>query len=1072
MLTVKQIRESRGMNIERDTSRATAFSETQSRGIESVLSAYREQQEELARLQKEKQERQKRMERGEATKEDLDVITSYGRGIAANRNIADMQSILERNEIISAPQKRGFDRATGTVIPPGGGSYLSSLRGQLTSLADKIPLLQPLFGSSQSKRFLDDESSLLKQIKGEGIVGVLFNNLLMPPEEKVTRDYESLVRSGVDKATADKLASWRHGFADADYKPTALQLDTLRDASLERGIWSMLELLDAVTLGRVSGVTGVIRSGLLGAEKTALSKTLAEATSRTQMRDALIERYPQLKGTQELERIIDLGQKIHSNPIAFDSEISASARAGRQVLQAEAIADTAAQQALYRTGTPALRTVAGTAEDALVARQGITAALRGEREALRLSQPDVLASEIKSGSIPLKTTADDTIEVFSIGRRTGIGEQVTPVKELATDGARSFKVAVDDLVRLDDGTFTYIPKKQLSNDLTPSIKAIRDTRIQREVAEREARQKLEREAKIKAAKQARKVAEEARVARETAEKAEKERVEQVVKQAADIKPKQITEARRTMVGAIKEIAKVQKAEISLQKKIIDLVGKTRQAHRTTKGVTPNRLEKTFAEYLTSSEKLKLRSGKDLTEKQWAGVRKRIIKARNEQRDILATQKKTAQETARTMREEMKRMSDLKKEAEKYVVPKKTARKKTQTVEAVDNIPKELRPLVEEAKKYKSAEEFVRAQEGNILQHASDNPNLTKFEDLPLQKKTFASKVSRLNELKAEQAKLKTSDELVNWKNADEYQSLLKEFSFGDRPLKTGMRGARGGDGVYLTSQVDLWRATMADQGTPLGKYTYDVLITNPDKVRQYGQVAGGGNELLETVIKNNEGIILGKTGKYNLKSQLTDIWKHATRKTESEQVTPSKLKPIGKGEQTESTLSRRLIKTAKEQSKDVPPDIATPFYNKATNSEYIKQASEYLTKHGIDDSIDAIMDIADDAVPQQIKPALYNAILDTVQRSGTPEQIQRMVSALSRISEEGTAAGQIVESLKALHQNNPVMRIIELQKTLKTEVTRKLGKKAIEQTEKELTERFAKVGSKEDATSVVDDLTC
>lgn len=892
-LTIQQIRERQNQTVERDPARFSALQEARTQGVESVISAFNKQQEELSRLEKERQERQKRLQDGTATQADREALIQVSKN-AAFKATEDISTILAKNETISAPTKPGFSYKNGQVVQDNV-SYKRKLSDNLTALADKVPVLGPLFGSSENKRFITKDSSLAQQFLAEGAYGVLFGNLLMPPEDKVTRDYADLVTTGVDKSTANKLASWRHGFGEIDFEPTAMQMDTMRDASLERGIWSLLEAADVVTLGRATGATEAIVKRTVGLDKYAFANSLKGASTRSEMRDLLIERYPQLKGTQELERIIDLGESVHKNPIAFDSEISKSAKSGKEALKQSVIADTEAQKASFRIGTPELKTIAGDVDTVVDVRKSITSVLRGESEVTRLSQPDVLASEIRAGSVPKNITPESTVEVFRIGgsgNRAKIGDQVTLSKELAGENADTFIVPVKDLVRLEDGTFARVPVESVGKDLTPSIKAVRDTVTREKVIAREQAEKT----RIEMERVAREKAQE-RAKQETIELERKAEAIRIENEAKLVKAREVVESAKTITkgGVTKlknEAVKTGRAIEANEKKITKLVQNRTallRASTAKAGLTAGRFVQKFGDYMTVAEKTKLKSGKSLTTIERARIQKRLRDAMDKEIESLKQTKSELQDKWRKTGADVVKAKSIIKE-------------------------------VEEAKK-------VLAEAG----------------ETKLAKETKASK------------------EVIGSK---------------------------------------------------------------------------------------------------------------ATKGVKTSEALTAKLKPIGSGEETQSTLSQRLINKAKAINKDIPPDINTPFYNKATNSEYIKNATEYLSKNGVDKSIDAIMDMADEAVPSQIKPALYNAILDVVEKSGTPEQLQRMVSALSNISSEGTAAGQIVESLKALHRNNPVMRILDLQSTLRETVTRKLGKKAFTEAEEDLAEQVAKAGTKEDAVKALEILTC
>lgn len=105
--------------------------------------------------------------------------------------------------------------------------------------------------------------------------------------------------------------------------------------------------------------------------------------------------------------------------------------------------------------------------------QEMRTVLSGGREEMRLSNPNVLASEIRGGSLPLDTTANSTVTIFGLKRGNSIrpmaGDRLSfsekAVKSIADTRSMkniaSFQTKARNLVRLEDGTFFYAPENKL-----------------------------------------------------------------------------------------------------------------------------------------------------------------------------------------------------------------------------------------------------------------------------------------------------------------------------------------------------------------------------------------------------------------------------------------------------------------------------------------------------------------------------------------------------------------------------------------------------------------------------------
>jgi hypothetical protein len=214
---------------------------------------------------------------------------------------------------------------------------------------------------------------------------------------------------------------------------------------------------------------------------------------------------------------------------------------------------------------------------------------------------------------------------------------------------------------------------------------------------------------------------------------------------------------------------------------------------------------------------------------------------------------------------------------------KPYRKETQEAFKVKTIPPELQRFEKEVKGGygQSFDEWAKGQEGNILQHVSDNPNLTKFSsdikgDYKIEFKKYQDKLKpltdKLEKLRNEEDELRKARKSYNQGYfIKREQEIVKEIDKIKPPFlqeNIGKRGFKGGDGIYLSSKPDFWRGAIEAEGMPMGEHTYDILVTNPAKAKEYMQTAGGGQMLPETLIQPNEGIVLGKSGEYDLNKKL------------------------------------------------------------------------------------------------------------------------------------------------------------------------------------------------------------
>lgn len=535
------------------------------------------------------------------------------------------------------------------------------------------PLTKALFGSGIRDKHLGKSHGLLDEIGSRGVLGFFTGELLRSTPESEANVYEVLLDIGLTPEDAFKKAKAR--VAGDDQVLTAEEVSALQTYEKWDTAFKMLDagflVLDAATLGTAT----VVRPMLKSSARKVVAPFIKEAqtmTKRSDLRNLVVKTYPDLKGTEEIEKMLDIVEEYPKDFSIFkarqDFQRTKSFNDLAETVSPTPVkASTEMQRIVYENGIPVIRK---TTPDTLVARRTATLeTLKGEREALRLSNADVLAQEIKAGSLPLKTTADDTIDVWRIaprGRRIKSGEEVSVVEDFAkslSEGAKPQKieVAVSDLVRLPDGTFTFAPERLIKE--APVLKYPKNIPKQ-VVAETKAK-----EAKITADKLAKKKAEQT-AKREAAEKAERELMEPVEK-------------------AKRELKKLEEKEVNIkadaQKQIVNI----RQKRDTAlKGATPK-------------EQINIK----------ADAQKQIIEVQRE-RDVAV---RVAKKELREAKPQIKATID---KAIETVGKTKTATKETSGKTASKKAGKEsLKPVgegaVKESKLYASTQEKVREIRKNL-----------------------------------------------------------------------------------------------------------------------------------------------------------------------------------------------------------------------------------------------------------------------------------------------------------------------------------------------------------------------
>lgn len=320
--------------------------------------------------------------------------------------------------------------------------------------------------------------------KAAGTLGFLYGTVLKSDEQRYAERYDKLVGQGVEPDRAFKIASnWESGVLPLDV--TADESRSMKWFTAVENTFIALELADLLLIGKP--VNAAVK-GLARGQQVEFFARVAEAPSAAAARKIVTAEFPDIAGTEGVEELIAIARQTGER--SSWRELLRNTATARSITE-EGVGSTPvrtatdAQRIFYQDGIPVLRGAEDTGAKELVGlRDEIRSVLRGGREESRLSKPDILGSEIDAGSLPFKATPDDAVEVFfRADRAGGVGTRVSLSRELAETlgegSTKSFKANVDDLVRLDDGTFVYAPKKQLSANLEPQITQIRAAQRQR-----------------------------------------------------------------------------------------------------------------------------------------------------------------------------------------------------------------------------------------------------------------------------------------------------------------------------------------------------------------------------------------------------------------------------------------------------------------------------------------------------------------------------------------------------------------------------------------------------------------
>lgn len=356
-----------------------------------------------------------------------------------------------------------------------------------------------------------------------------FNQAFGDSEKGTASDIYTEMIPSFGKKRAEEIAYAYQNGVDAFGYPAGIKLTEAEKTQFDawkHKHWAMLTLDASDFLG----VGIAIKGGMKYFGRMGLRNAMTEASTLTNVKDihaAVLKQLPEIKGTQELDDITDIIiASREQNPDKLAQIVQK--RVQNSDLAPRASLATDVQRVVYENGVPVLRQ--STPTSLLTRRAEALEALKGNREALRLSNADILADEIRAGILKTTTTADDTIDVWRVapkGRRVRTGEEISLVEDFAnalSELAKPQKIEIKlaDLVRLPDGTYTYAPErlikespklaypKNVAKEVVDTAKKIESDKVARKLAKEKAEQEAKRVALEKAEKELMKPVEQAK----------------------------------------------------------------------------------------------------------------------------------------------------------------------------------------------------------------------------------------------------------------------------------------------------------------------------------------------------------------------------------------------------------------------------------------------------------------------------------------------------------------------------------------------------------------------------------
>lgn len=343
----------------------------------------------------------------------------------------------------------------------------------------------------------------------------------------------------------------------------------------------------------------------------------------------------------------------------------------------------------------------------------------------------------------------------------------------------------------------------------------------------------------------------------------------------------------------------------------------------------------------------------------------------------------------------------------------------QALKAVDDT------LIQEARKYKSAEEFVKAQ-GTPVYHGSTVENLTELK--------ISGKIGRAGE-----------NQIPGIYLTPDYQTA----SYYGR--KNGVQVFSPQE-VYTNGKI-LKVDGFAELKTKLG--LKDLSAESKAKIPNLLKEKGYDGIFLKQGGEANEMIITNPTA-IKTKSQLTDIWEQAneiTPETRTTSVPRGQLPVSEEGETRVSRLEARMKSVLNNISPEKADEMGLTTYQRMNEDKQIKLASDYVSKNPEDAM----------AVLRGEKEApvglLYNSIALALEETSTVTADANLAIKLASL--RSTRAGQEISILAKADPNNPVSAINKLIEARKARVERKTKTTASKAISKEVSELSAEVAKKQ-----------
>jgi len=340
--------------------------------------------------------------------------------------------------------------------------------------------LKSFFVGRRSKPVGSDDG-FFDMMHQKGLMG-LWETWFKTDEERTAEMYYQLAESGVDpeEAFVKALDVNKNGREVAALNEREYR--QIRNYERWEVVNAALESLDVVLpLAGKAITTGAMR-GL-----QPVFKSVQAAGNAAEARRLLTEAIPSIKNSPEADVLVGI---IRNTPTEFSvwksRQVARNTKLFKEVAEtnkktaAKAVADTDVQRLLYDGSSPIITFGKESTQLNVAIRDEIRDILSSVNagNGKRLSDLDILQSEVKAGSIPFDAKTSDTFKVSSLGRggrSLHVGERVSLTKEAAEAGARTYQVKPDDLVQLPDGTYTYAPKRAIKEgrNFEPTIQALR-----------------------------------------------------------------------------------------------------------------------------------------------------------------------------------------------------------------------------------------------------------------------------------------------------------------------------------------------------------------------------------------------------------------------------------------------------------------------------------------------------------------------------------------------------------------------------------------------------------------------